>query len=101
MVITEASAISVITKIEALGFDFKRREEHELLSNICAELKIIPLSDAITEETIRLRSKFKIKLPDAIIYATASVERLPLLTNNIADFKQLDSGVELINPFTL
>ena len=99
-IITTNSAISIITKIEALGFGFKNPEEHNLLSAICNELKIIPLSDNIAEETIRLRTKYKIKLPDAIIYATSVVEGLPLLTNNTADFKLLDGKVKLINPFS-
>lgn len=95
------SAISVITKIEALGFRFPNYEEHELLLNLINELTVIPLSDAIAEETIRIRTIHKIKLPDAIIYATALTEGLPLMTNNIADFKQLGNKVELIDPFTL
>jgi predicted nucleic acid-binding protein len=99
-IITQNSAISIITKIESLGFGFKNPEEHNLLSAICNELKIIPLSDNIAEETIRLRTKYKIKLPDAIIYVTSVVEGLPLLTNNTADFKLLDGKVKLINPFS-
>lgn len=95
------SAISVITKIEALGFRFSNYEEHDLLLNLINELTVIPLSDTIAEETIKLRAKNKIKLPDAIIYATALAENLPLMTNNIADFKNLGNKVELIDPFTL
>jgi hypothetical protein len=36
-----------------------------------------------------------------VIYATALVESLPLLTNNIKDFQHLNGKVELINPFDL
>lgn len=43
----------------------------------------------------------RIKLADALIYATALVERKPLLTNNIQDFKSLNEGVELVNPFSI
>ncbi|MCJ8208741.1 type II toxin-antitoxin system VapC family toxin [Mucilaginibacter sp. RS28] len=100
-IINEQSSISIITKIEALGYAFERREEYDLISNICSALSIIAITDSVAEETIRLRSKYKIKLPDAIIYATAAVENLPLLTNNISDFKMLDGNVKLINPFSL
>ncbi|MDP9048391.1 MAG: PIN domain-containing protein, partial [Bacteroidota bacterium] len=72
-----------------------------LLVAICNELKIIPLSDQIAEETINLRRNHRIKLPDALIYATALVENVPLLNNNIDDFKSLDGDVVLINPFDL
>lgn len=98
---TAKASISVISKIEALGFDFKNKAEHQLLVDICNELPVIPLTDEIAEQTIILRSKNKIKLPDAIIYSTALVQRLPLLTNNIADFKSLGDIVQLIDPFTL
>jgi len=94
-------AISVITKIETLGFPFQNKEEYKLLLEICGQLKIIPLNDLIVEETITLRKLYKIKLPDAVIYATALVESLPLLTNNIKDFQHLNGKVELINPFDL
>jgi predicted nucleic acid-binding protein len=93
--------ISVITKIEALGFAFKNADEHKLLVDLCNEIPVVPLTDEIAESTISLRATNKIKLPDAIIYATALVQNLPLLTYNIADFKSLGNKVELIDPFTL
>lgn len=95
------SAISVITKIEALGFHFTKHEELDLLLSLINELTVIPLSDAIAEETIKIRTTYKIKLTDAIIYATALTENLPLMTNNIADFKNLGDKVKIIDPFTL
>ena len=100
-ILQKNAAISVITKIEALGYAFANIEEHNLLKAICSELEVVPLTDTISEETIKLRARYKVKLPDAIIYATALVRRVPLLTNNIADFKSLDGKVELIDPFTL
>ena len=100
-ILKKGIAISVITKIETLGFAFTNNDEHKLLLGICNELKVIPLTDLIVEETITLKKNNRIKLPDAIIYATALVEKLPLLTNNIDDFKSPNRGVELINPFDL
>lgn len=100
-ILKEKASISVITKIEALGFAFSNKEEHLLLQNICNELTIMPLTDRVAQEAINLRSNYRVKLADAIIYATAVVHGLPLLTNNIDDFKSLGNKVELINPFTL
>ncbi len=68
---------------------------------MCDLLPVVSLTDNIAEATIMLRAKYRIKLADAIIYATALVEEKPLLTNNIQDFKSLNEGVELINPFSL
>ena len=94
-------AISVITKIETLGFQFKNPTEFILLSDLCNQLEIIQLTDEIATTTIDIRQHNKIKLPDAIIYATALVYKLPLLTHNTADFHKLGGGVKLIDPFTL
>jgi predicted nucleic acid-binding protein len=99
--INNETAIFVVTKIEALGFAFQNSEEHKILHDICDVLTIIPLSDEIADETIRLRKHYRIKLADAIIYSTALVKGLPLLTNNIDDFKSLDGRVKLVNPFNL
>jgi predicted nucleic acid-binding protein len=100
-ILSDEAAISIITKIEVLGFQFQNNEEHKLLQAICNELKVISLTDLIAEETISIRQHYKIKLPDAVIYATALVENVPLLTNNIKDFKSIDRNVKLINPFDL
>ena len=100
-ILVKNAAISVITKIEALGFKFSNDAEYELISGICNELKAFSLSDEIADATINIRKNHKIKLADALIYATALVEGLPLLTNNIKDFNSLSGDVKLINPFDL
>jgi predicted nucleic acid-binding protein len=100
-ILKEKVSISIITKIEALGFAFQNIEEHNLLLAICNELEVVPLSNQIAEATISLRGKYKVKLPDAIVYASALIEKVPLLTNNINDFKSIGMNVKLINPFDL
>lgn len=45
------------------------------------------------------RSHSKIKLPDAIILATAKKMKADLKTANVDDFKNVDKSVKLINPF--
>ncbi len=94
-------SISIISQIEALGFPFASHQDQFYMQAICSFYNVIPLSDLIASETIDLRKKYRIKLPDAVIYATALIENVPLLTNNIKDFKSIDRNVELINPFGL
>ncbi|HAL83190.1 MAG TPA: hypothetical protein DCO83_13965 [Mucilaginibacter sp.] len=50
--------------------------------------------------TIELRKKYKIKLPDALIAATALHYRLILITRNISDFNKI-AGLKIINPHTI
>lgn len=94
------NSISVISKMELLGYPFKNHLEEQYLLEILNALVIVPLTDEIVNLTIEIRKKYKIKLPDAIIYATAKALNAKLITNNITDFSKTDETVELINPFT-
>ncbi len=91
--------ISIISKIEVLGFN---GEEDELkrLADFIALASIIFVDDAIADKTIELRKAYRIKLPDAIIAATALVYGLVLITHNTDDFKNIDV-LTCIDPYTL
>jgi len=49
-------------------------------------------------KTADLRKKHVIKLPDAIIAATALIYELALISRNVSDFKNIE-GLQLINPW--
>ena len=57
----------------------------------------LALTRAVVDRVIALRGQSAIKLPDAIIAASALVEGLPLMTGNVADFKSV-SGLTLLDP---
>ena len=61
---------------------------------------ILYIDEIIADKTIELRKKYKIKLPDAIIAATAIVYNLILVSLNITDFNKIE-GINIINPYTL
>lgn len=84
--------------MELLGYAFKNKKEEKFLLEFIDSLNVVPLTDEIVDATIKLRRLTKIKLPAAIIYATAQVFNAKLITNNIADFDKITSNVELINP---
>ena len=90
--------ISVISKMELLGYAFKNQFEEEFLVYLTNALKVVALDDAIVDTTIALRKNNKIKLPDAIVYATAELLNGKLFTNNIADFDKINGTVILYNP---
>lgn len=52
----------------------------------------IYLTDSVRDETIRLRRKTKLKLPDAIIVASALIHDAILLTND-KNFSTIDGLV--------
>lgn len=58
----------------------------------------ISLTDEIKENTIEIRKKYKIKLPDAIVAASAIVNNLPLITAD-KGFNQIEElNLKLIVP---
>ncbi|MCP1385016.1 type II toxin-antitoxin system VapC family toxin [Runella salmonicolor] len=84
-VLEDAPAMCFVVKIELRSFQGDKNKENTIadLVNNCL---IMELSDEIIEKTIELRRKAKIKLPDAIIAATAIVHNLTLLSTNDSDF---------------
>ena len=94
----ETLSISVITYMEALGYNFESPEEEELMNELCQYLRLIHLSPEIITEVIEIRKSSKIKLPDAIIAATARNSNLTLVTRNTKDFVAIKDKVKLLNP---
>jgi predicted nucleic acid-binding protein len=88
-------SISIVSKIEVLGYHDLSEFVKENLQLFFSEIPIINLSDEIAEIAIQLRQKKKMTLGDSIIAATAIHKNIPLLTNNIKDFKHIEN-LELI-----
>jgi len=59
---------------------------------------VINLDSNIVEEVIKIKQSKKIKLPDAIIAATAIQNNLQLLTANVSDFKGISKKLIITNP---
>ncbi len=77
-------SVSVITYMEVLGYTFSTAEEAEMVKTICDTLHVVHLDEKIVNEVIRIRKSVKIKLPDAIIAATAIYLDVPLITADTA-----------------
>lgn len=92
-VIDSEPHFSVINKIELLGFTDTRIAIEELIE----AATIWGLSDEIINKTIEIRKSRRIKLPDAIIAATACIHDLILITNDTEDFKNI-KGLKVIRP---
>ncbi|MBK7227121.1 MAG: type II toxin-antitoxin system VapC family toxin [Saprospiraceae bacterium] len=98
-VIDAVPVVSVITKIEVLGFNAPD-EHYNTLYNFINDSTILDLNENVVIASIEIRKQYKTKLPDAIIAATALVYELILVTRNISDFKNID-GLRLIDPHSL
>jgi hypothetical protein len=94
-----APIFSIITKIEALGFQEITKDEVKAISTMLDNGELIYIDSNIAQQTINLRQKHKIKTPDAVIAATALVNDVELWTANISDFSKIE-GLRLHNPIT-
>ena len=90
--------ISVVTRIEALGFWRISAEQETLLTTLFGRLPQTELGPKISDRAIMLRQTRRMSLADAIIAATALEHGVPLVTRNMADFQNVH-GLRLINPF--
>lgn len=72
--------ISVITEIELLSIPFRKVQDELLMRDFISNCFVIDLDGEIKEQTIQLRKRHKIKIPDAIIAASSLVKKLPLFT---------------------
>jgi predicted nucleic acid-binding protein len=90
--------ISDITLMETLGYPFNDPYEKQETENLLSILIRIPIDDSIVQKVIEIRQTNRIKLPDAIIAATAIVYNCTISTRNISDFSRL-SGLVVVNPF--
>jgi len=97
VIVDQIPNISVISQIEVLRFNDMPQNE-AILNNFVAASIIYPLSSDVVQRTIALCKQRKIKLPDAVIAATALVENMALVTRNIDDFKNIAS-LKLLNPW--
>lgn len=95
--VNEIPTISVITKIEVLGFKVPVKDA-KLLTAFVEESMIIGLSDEIIEATIQIRKRIRISTPDAIIAATAIIYQMNLLTRNEKDFRSIKE-LKILNPW--
>jgi predicted nucleic acid-binding protein len=98
-IVSNIPNISVISQIEVLRFN-DTPENEAVLEEFINMSKIYPLSNNVVERTIKLCKQIKIKLPDAIIAATALIEGFTLVTRNINDFMKI-SDLILLNPWDI
>ena len=93
----ERVLISRITWMEVLiGAEGDDSEIRDFLES---HFEIIPLDVAVAETAIQLRREHRLRLPDAIIWATTRVNEAVLVTRNTKDFNPEWNGIHL--PYTI
>lgn len=84
--------ISVVARIELEVYNPPTKTERDQFLAFVREATVIDLSELIIQQTVQLRRHYKgLKLPDAIIAATAIVNNLTLLSTNDSDFNRVSN----------
>jgi predicted nucleic acid-binding protein len=89
--------LSVVAKIEFLGWKKHTEKGFKKAEDFLHKSKVIYIDKEIASKTIEIRKNHSMKLPDALIAATAICGGYTLVTRNEDDFKNLD--LKIYNPF--
>jgi len=89
--------LSVIAKIELFSYPELQDDEAKKIQGFIKDFRIDELDNVIVNQTIKIRKKYKLKLPDAIIVATALENNLILATHNTKNFKKI-KNLKIIDP---
>lgn len=99
--IDEDCKVSFITKIELLVWNPHIPSDIAIREEFLGESEIHYINDGIILLAIQIRKSTNIKLPDAIIAATAIYNDYTLLSTNDNDFKKVvPLGLKYLNPET-
>lgn len=71
---------SFISEIELFSFKGLTAKEEKSIREFLSQFRIINIDEAIKKEATSLRKKYRLKLPDTIIAATAITLQLTLIT---------------------
>jgi predicted nucleic acid-binding protein len=79
--------ISIITFIEVM-VGAENAAEESAIRGFLATFEVLELSAEIAQEAISIRKELRLKIPDAIVYATARTQGCMLVTRNTKELKE-------------
>ena len=94
----ETVGISVVTWIETL-VGCRSEDEIETARIVMSQLDVVGVPEAIALRAVQVRQGRRLKLPDAIVLATAMEWGCQLVTRNTKDFAADDPNIRV--PYTL
>src|ERR1700748_3016365 len=88
--------LSVISRIELLAWNKATESQLKVLNEFISSSTVFNHNEDIIIKSIEIRKSYKLKLPDAIIAATAAANNLILLSRNMSDFEKI-AALKCIN----
>lgn len=95
----EWAGYSAITRLELFGFPGLADEEEGKIRELLQGFEEVAVSSDIIDQAIQIRKRGSVKVPDAIIGASALICDSHLITRNVSDFKGIE-GLNVIDPFS-
>lgn len=89
---------SIISEMELLSYSGLSESEENSIKSFLRNCQEIALSNEIKEKTIELRKKYRTKLPDVIVAASAIVKKMPLITADKGFNQITELKLEMIVP---
>jgi len=87
-------AISRISWMEVLS-GARNTADQNRVENLLRFFEMIELDEPVARKAIALRQQHRLKLPDAIIWASAKLRDSLLVTRNSRDFPTGDPGIRM------
>nr|VFJ74916.1 MAG: hypothetical protein BECKFW1821C_GA0114237_106713 [Candidatus Kentron sp. FW] len=98
LIAERSPAVSAISYVEVLGYHhLTESDKKDFMAFFDA--RMVPVSQPVLEQAVKLPQQRKISLGDSIIAATAVLNYLTLLTANVRDFQWIPN-IKLLNPLT-
>lgn len=91
--------VSIVTYMEVYAYEFHNPDEKTLIDELFTNLGIVEINRLVADQAIiyRKNKTKKIKLPDAVILATAKILDADLLSDDWDDFQGIDASVSVVN----
>lgn len=83
--------------METLGYPFSDENEKRETEALLDILFRFSIEEPIVQKVVEIKQQRRIKLPDAIIAATAIIHNCAIVTRNVSDFQNF-AGLVIINP---
>lgn len=81
--------VSAITELELFAFSDLSAAEEKLIEELLTTVAVISLDSHIARLAALIRRRYRLKVPDSVIAATAMFTGSTLLTRNTRDFRRI------------
>ena len=88
------SLISIVTWMEVVA-GVRNEEEGDVIEMFLRDFHIVEVTRSIAKEATDMRKTARLRLPDALIWASARHESALLATRNTKDFPKDESGIRI------